>query len=115
MQYIGKLMRRVDADAIRAVLVVDDDRHRAETAIMHAAERWRDALIVEPGRLTEFVGKYPVAALRNLHPMIRSAATEVSRAQHGRHYRELFRELRDIMIAELGQGDGGDAADDSDA
>lgn len=116
MQYIGKLMRRVDADAIRAVLVVDDDRHRAETAIMHAAERWRDALIAEPGRLTEFVGKYPLAALRNLHPMIRSAATEVSRAQHGRHYRELFRELRDIMSAELdaGAGGGGDAADESD-
>jgi len=50
--------------------------------------------------------------------MIRSAATEVLRNQHGRHYRELFRELRDIMSAELdagaGDGDGGDAADESD-
>ena len=72
----------------------------------------REALIAEPGRHTEFGGKYPVAALRNLHPMIRSAATEVSRAQHSRHYRDLFRELRDIMSAELGEGDGADKSDE---
>jgi ribosomal 50S subunit-associated protein YjgA (DUF615 family) len=51
--------------------------------------------------------------LRNLHPMIRSAATEVSRAQHGRHYRELFRELRDIMSAELGSSDSADDGADN--
>ena len=100
MQLIGKLMRRVDADAIRAELDVDDDRHRAETAVMHAAENWRDALIAAPDRLTEFVQRYPQAITRGLHPLLRSACTEHARAQRGRHYRELYREIRDILLAE---------------
>ncbi|MEI7447083.1 MAG: ribosome biogenesis factor YjgA, partial [Burkholderiales bacterium] len=47
LQYVGKLMRRadVDAEAIRARLEIDDVQHRLETAVMHAAERWRDTLI----------------------------------------------------------------------
>ena len=100
MQLIGKLMRRVDADAIRAELDVDDDRHRAETAVMHAAESWRDALIATPDRLTEFVQRYPQAITRGLHPLLRSACIEHSRAQRGRHYRELYREIRNILLAE---------------
>ena len=35
------------ARALGALFDVDDDRHRAETAVMHAAERWRDALIAD--------------------------------------------------------------------
>ena len=100
MQLIGKLMRRVDADAVRAELDIDDDRHRAETAVMHAAERWRDALIATPDRLTEFVQRYPQALTKGLHPLLRSACTEHSRAQHGRHYRELYRTIRDILLTE---------------
>jgi ribosome-associated protein len=98
MQYIGKLMRHVDAAAIRSQLDVDAQQHRAETAIMHAAERWRDALLDAPERLGEFVDRYPDAAARNLHALLRSATAEVARAERGRHFRELYRELRDIMV-----------------
>lgn len=100
MQYIGKLMRRVDADAIRAELDVDDDRHRAETAVMHAAERWRDTLIETPSRLGEFMQRYPQAINRNLHTTLRGAASEHAKAQRGRHYRELYRDIRDILLAD---------------
>jgi len=100
MQFNGKLMRQVDADAIRAELDVDDDRHRAETAVMHAAERWRDALIDQPERLSEFLQRHPAAINRNLHPMLRSACTEHARSLRGRHYRELYREIRDILLAD---------------
>ena len=100
LQYVGKLMRRVDADAIRAKLGVDDAQHRLETAVMHAAERWRDALIDSPERLGEFVGRYPPAATRNLHGLVRSARAEHARQQHGRHFRELYRELREVLLAD---------------
>ena len=101
IQYVGKLMRHVDAESIRAQLDVDSGQHRAETAVMHAAERWRDVLVASPDRLAEFVERYPAAANRNLHAMLRSARAEVARQQHGRHFRELFRELRDLLLAEL--------------
>lgn len=101
LQYVGKLMRHVDADAIRAQLEVDDERHRLETAVMHAAERWRDALIESPERFAEFAQRHPAAA-RVLHPLVRSARVEHSRQQRGRHYRELYRELRDVLLADAG-------------
>lgn len=97
LQYVGKLMRRVDADAIRAQLEVDDARHRLETAVMHAAERWRDALIETPERFAEFVERHPAAA-RTLHPMVRAARAEHAKQQRGRHYRELYRALRDVLL-----------------
>jgi len=102
LQYVGKLMRRIDPSEIEAALGQDDERHRAETAVMHAAERWRDALIAEPKRLTEFVTRYPEGLARNLHPMIRAACTEHSKGQRGRHFRELYRELRLILLAHSG-------------
>jgi ribosome-associated protein len=101
MQYVGKLMRRVDAEMIRSALDMDDAQHHRETAVMHAAERWRDALLESPERLAEFNERYPAAVRRGLHAMIRSARAETARQQHGRHYRELYRELRDILLADL--------------
>jgi ribosome-associated protein len=99
LQYVGKLMRRVDADAIRARLEVDDAQHRLETAVMHAAERWRDALIDSPERFAEFTARHPQAA-RGLHPLVRAARAEHAKQQRGRHYRELYRELREVLLAD---------------
>ena len=102
LQYVGKLMRRIDPTGIEAALGQDDERHRAETAVMHAAEQWRDALIAEPKRLNEFVTRYPQGLARTLHPLLRSACTEHSKGQRGRQYRELYRELRQILLDHSG-------------
>jgi ribosome-associated protein len=67
---------------------------------MHAAERWRDALVETPERLAEFVARHPAAANRALHPLLRSARAEHARQQHGRHYRELYRALRELLLAD---------------
>jgi len=99
LQYVGKLMRHTDADAILAKLDLDDAGHRLETAVMHAAERWRDALLESPERVAEFVERYPAAA-RTLHPLVRSARAEHAKQQRGRHYRDLYRELRDVLLAD---------------
>jgi ribosome-associated protein len=99
MQLIGRLMRSVDAEAIRARLELDDARHRTQTAIMHAAERWRDALLAAPDRLSEFVDRHPGAAGRDAHPALRAALAEAARGRRGRHHRELYRVLRDALLA----------------
>jgi ribosome-associated protein len=97
LQFIGRLMRSVDAQAIRAAIEVDDAQHRAQTALMHQAEHWREQLLSDPRRLAEFVSRHPGAATAGLHTLIRCARSEVHRAQHGRHYRELYRVLRQIL------------------
>lgn len=96
LQYIGKLMRHVDAESIRAALSVDDEQHRAKVARMHAAEHWRDRLIASPDQLDVFIQRYPTSA-RTLHPLLRAARTEQARQQRGRHYRELYRALLDAL------------------
>jgi ribosome-associated protein len=98
LQYVGKLMRRIDPAPIESALGQDDERHRAQTAVMHAAERWRDTLISEPSRLAEFVQRYPEGLQRKLHPLLRSACGEQAKGQRGRHYRELYRVLREILL-----------------
>jgi ribosome-associated protein len=98
LQYVGRLMRDVDAQAIRDQVDLDGRQHRIDTAIQHAAERWREVLVEAPTRLGEFVERYPRAADAGLDRAIESARTEVGRGERGRRYRELFRKLRDTMV-----------------
>lgn len=48
MQFIGRLMREEDADAIREALAACSAAHQADTARFHRAEQWRDRLLHEP-------------------------------------------------------------------
>jgi ribosome-associated protein len=98
IQYVGKLMRRVDADAIRVQLDEDGRQHRIDTAIQHAAERWRDTLVDSPERLAEFCERYPLASRDKLDAALGAAKVELARGERGRRFRELFRQLRDTMM-----------------
>src|SRR4051794_20270543 len=51
-QYIGKLMRRVDAAPIRATLDGWRNQTGAAVAVQHAAERWRERLIGDDHEFT---------------------------------------------------------------
>jgi len=103
LQYVGRLMRGVDADAIRDRLDADGTQHRLETAVMHAAERWRDTLLAESSRLAEFAERHPAADAAALHTAVRAARAEAARGPHGRWYRELYRQLRDAIAADVDQ------------
>ena len=61
MQYIGKLMRSVDASAIEQALAVDEERHQGAVHLMHRAERWRDGLLDGSLSLTDFIDEHPAA------------------------------------------------------
>ena len=63
MQYIGRLMRDADADAIAQALAVDSEQHRGAVTAMHSAERWRDGLIDASLDLTDFIDRYPAGAV----------------------------------------------------
>jgi ribosome-associated protein len=97
MQYLGKLMRQVDADSIRAAIDNATGESRAAVALMHLAERWRDRLLEDDVALTEFVAAHPAADVQWLRATIRAARRENAAQQGPRHARELYRWLHDQL------------------
>jgi ribosome-associated protein len=102
MQYLGKLMRQVDADAVRAAMARVTGDSRAAVAQMHLAERWRERLIADDAALTEFVAAYPAADVQWLRSAIRAARREVAARQGPRHARELYRWLHQHLETRTG-------------
>lgn len=98
-QYIGKLMRKIDAEPIRAALSAKRDRERAEALRFRRIEQWRERLMREgPTALealsTEAPGSIDIQAVGQL--VERARAERVHNAPpHAR--RELFRMLRDAL------------------
>jgi ribosome-associated protein len=101
MQYIGKLMRRVDADEVRAAIGRATGESRAAVALMHLAERWRDRLLADDEALTEFMAERPGADVQWLRATIRAARREHAAGQPPKHARELYRWLHDELTPHL--------------
>lgn len=97
MQYIGKLMRRIDADVVSRQLANATGSSRAAVARMHHAERWRDRLIADDVALTELLGLHPVADAQWLRTTIRAARREQAAAKPPKHARELYRWLHEQL------------------
>lgn len=99
MQYVGKLMRNVDPGPITAAIEQLTDGSRRATALQHAAERWRDRLIAEPGALSGFPPPMDDAERARFNGAVEAARAEVAAGPNGRRYRELFRLVRDALAA----------------
>jgi ribosome-associated protein len=97
--YIGKLMRRVDAEAIRAALGLATGESRAAVALMHLAERWRDRLLADDDSLTAFLSDHPDADVQWLRATIRAARREQHEGAAPKHARILYRWLHEQLAA----------------
>ena len=97
MQYIGKLMRRVDAGPIRAALDAFQAPSRSQAAIHKRIEGWRQRLLAEPGALADLLLAHPGADTQRLRVLIRNVQRE--RAAHAppRSYRALFQLLQQTL------------------
>ena len=100
MQYIGRLMRDVDAAPIRERLDAWKGQGREHTAQLHALERWRDELLAGDPALARFLNEFPGADSQKLRALIRNARREQKESLPPKSYRELFRVLREIVAAE---------------
>jgi ribosome-associated protein len=91
IQYIGRLMRDVDAEPVRAGLAALEGGSAQATARHRRLEAWRERLMADDGALTEFAGEHPGADLQALRTLIRNARKEAKEQKPPRAYRELFR------------------------
>ena len=97
-QYIGKLMRKVDAAPIRARLLEVRGEDAMTRARLHRAERWRERLIAEgDAALTELLSEVPQADRVRLRTLTRDAQRERANDSAPRAQRELFRRLRELF------------------
>jgi len=95
VQYIGKLMRGIDAEPIRTQLAAAQGGSAQERARHQRLEHWRARLLEDDDALTEFFQAHPASDLQQLRALIRNARREQAAARPPRAYRELFRVLRE--------------------
>jgi ribosome-associated protein len=95
VQYIGRLMREVDAEPIRARLAAVHGGSAAERARHQRLEHWRARLLEDDQALTDFAREHPVRELQQLRALIRNARREQAEGRPPRAYRALFRILRE--------------------
>ena len=62
MQYVGKLMRKLDDDTVAAVRTALQEQRSGSAAdklALHLAEQWRDRLIAEDSAQAEWIAHHP--------------------------------------------------------
>jgi ribosome-associated protein len=95
LQYIGKLMRGLEAEPIRAALATVRGESASETARLHRLERLRQRLLDdEAAALAEIAADFPDADLTRLRQLRRAVLKEQAEQQPPRQYRALFQCLK---------------------
>ena len=96
-QYIGKIMRDIDAGPIAAQLTAIEAPSKRQTAVFHVAERWRTDLMDDPGAIERFVKEYPGADPDRLRELAEEAREEKHKSKPPHSYRELFHVLNALL------------------
>ena len=120
MQYVGKLMHKLDDDTVAAVRTALQEQRSGSAAdklALHLAEQWRDRLIAEDSAQAEWIAHHPGTDIQQLRALIRQARKDAPGAhdatvaqsqglapRKGRAYRELFVLVR----TQLGGADDAD-------
>lgn len=97
MQYIGKLMRQVDAEPLREAVAAFKLGHSHDQLRLHQLEALRERLIADDEALQTLVSEHPGVDVQQLRSLVRSARKDAAaqpEARSGRGYRELFQFLK---------------------
>jgi ribosome-associated protein len=97
MQYIGKLMRRTDAEPIREAVAGMQLGSAKDTLALHQAEGWRVELISDDAALTRWMAEHPKTDVQQLRSLLRNARKDAALApeqRSGRAFRELFQFIK---------------------
>lgn len=117
LAFLAKQMRKLDDEELQAMRDALDEKSeasRAEVAAMHRVEAWRTRLIDGGDEaLAELLALHPDADRQRLRQLVRNVVEERKRNKPPRAFRELFRELRGVMLGAPGTDrDEGDKGDD---
>ncbi|HEY8360073.1 MAG TPA: ribosome biogenesis factor YjgA [Ramlibacter sp.] len=110
MQYVGKLMRHLDAPMLAAVRDALDEQRGGSaqaTLALHMAETWRDELIADDDALSRWLEAHPETDVQQLRALVRQARKDTQpdadaiakglAPRRGRAYRDIFQIVRDAL------------------
>jgi ribosome-associated protein len=97
IQYIGRIMRDIDAGPIIEQLAAMKAPSKRQTALFHVAERWRQDLLADPANLERFVKEFPQADPQRIRALVDEAREEKRGTRSPRRLRELFHALSAIV------------------
>lgn len=98
LQYIGKIMRNVDATDIRHAIMQVEFTNEQRTAEFHLVEEWREKLIVgKDAALHEFIQTYPETDRQQLRQLVRKAMQDRANEKNTGGEKALFRYLRTLL------------------
>jgi len=109
LQFIGKLMRDVDPEPLKAALARSQRSSNAARARFAQVERWRDRMLAEADALVQFLDAYPGANRAALAALVHDARGERSRGSPPHKSRALFRAITKVVD----DADSSSAASDS--
>jgi len=96
-QYIAKLLRSVDSEAIETKLEKIQHRHDTNTAHFKRLEKWRDSLIEnDKETLNEVIARFPEVDRQHINQLIRAAQQEKKQDKAPAAARKLFKYLREL-------------------
>lgn len=100
-QFLGKVMRSANHEAILAALNGIKEKQDRITRLLHVMEQWRDDLIGgEQETLEQFISTFPHTDRQQLRYLVRNAKVEKSRNKAPTNARKLFKFIREVMVAE---------------
>lgn len=97
MQYIGSLMRSVDAEPIEQALLAIEQGAYGQAKAFHQIEGWRDRLVDgDDACFNDMLQTFPDADRRRLGQLVRSARKEKEKNAPPKSARNLFRYLKSL-------------------
>jgi ribosome-associated protein len=109
MQFIGKLMRPLDAAPIQEAINEQLGGSAQLTLMLHLAEQWRDKLVASDDALGTWLTEHPETDAQQLRALIRQARKDAKpekpesageAPRHGKPYREIFQLVKQALAAE---------------
>ncbi len=76
MQFVGKLMRKLDEPQVQAIRDALDVQHNGsaeETLALHMSEHWRDRLLKDDQALADWLAAHPDTDSQQLRALVRQA------------------------------------------
>lgn len=101
LQYIGKVMRQIDAAPIQAAVDEWRNGHKKLAREFHKLEQLRDDLLDNKnGVLQTVINDHPECDIQHLRQLIRMAQQERKQEKPPKNYRKLFQLLKSLYQPE---------------